>query len=119
MLVIIGLFSPDLSFVLLLLLILAFSAAFLLDMLMFGTRPPLEPVGATRQVLERVVIGPFLREHINQLLAEQGYTDVMRVTSAPGLAELSDREQVITTDTLDELARLSQTMSTGSIGLSG
>jgi hypothetical protein len=118
-LVIIGLFSPDLSFVLLLLLTLAFSAAFLLHVLMYGPRQPLEPVGATRQVLERVVIGPFLREQINQLLAEQGYTDVMRVTSAPGLAELSDREQVITTDTLDELARLSQTMSTGSIGLSG
>jgi hypothetical protein len=118
-LVIIGLFSPDLSAVLLLLLLLALDAACLLHMLMYGPRQSLEPVGATRQVLERVVIGPFLREQINQLLAEQGYTDVMRVTSAPGLAELSDREQVITTDTLDELARLSQTMSTGSIGLSG
>ena len=90
---------------------LAFYAAWFINIFLYGMRSPLEPVGTTKYVLELVIVGPFLREQINQLLAEQGYSDVMRVTSAPGLAELSDREQVIATSTLHEVAQLSQTMA--------
>jgi KAP family P-loop domain len=87
--------------------------------LFYVGRPPLEPLAETRRVLERLVVGPFLREQINQLLAKNKDDGMMRVTSAPGLAALSEREQVIVTDTMSDLVQLSQTMSSGSIGLSG
>ncbi len=80
---------------------------------------PLEPTERTRHVLAREVVGPFLREQINRILAEQKRFDVMRVTSAPGLAELSDRERLVRTETARSLDELTQTMSSGSIGVSG
>ncbi len=43
----------------------------------------------------------------------------MRVTSAPGLAELSDREQLVVTDGMRTLERFTRDMSSGSIGVSG
>jgi hypothetical protein len=94
--------------------------AWSLHMILFGIKRPLElePIEATRHILEREVVGPFLRQQINQLLAGQQHSE-MRVTSAPGLAQLSDREQIIASANLRELARLTQTMASGSIGLSG
>jgi hypothetical protein len=114
-----GLFNGILGLTVFLLAITAFYVVLLVNMMLYGARTPLEPVGPSKYILQRVVVGPFLREQINQLLADQGYSDVMRVTSAPALAELSDREQVIDTSTLRDLARLSKTMTSGSIGLSG
>jgi hypothetical protein len=86
---------------------------------MAEVKAPLEPSDTTRDVLRREVVGPFMREQINHILAEQEHSDVMRVTSAPGLADLSDREQLVTTYTMRQLARFSRSMSSGSIGLSG
>jgi hypothetical protein len=80
---------------------------------------PVEPTERTRHALAREVVGPFLREQINRILAEQERFDVMRVTTAPGLAELSDREQLVKTETARSLDQLAGTMSSGSIGVSG
>ena len=85
----------------------------------FASILPLEPDEETRNALQREVVGPFLRAQINRILAEQEHSDVMRVTSAPGLAALSDREQLVSTETMRSLARLTRAMSSGSIGLSG
>lgn len=79
----------------------------------------IEPVSATRDALRREVVGPFLREQINHILAEQEHSDVMHIKAAPGLADLSDREQLVITDTIDETLQLCTSMSSGSIGISG
>ena len=60
----------------------------------------IEPVGTTKDDLRRELVGPFLREQINRILAEQEHSDVMRITAAPGLADLSDREQLVVTDNM-------------------
>ena len=78
-----------------------------------------EPVDTTRDALRREVVGPFLREQINRILAEQEHSDVMRITAAPGLADLSDREQLAITDNIKETFQLCTSMSSGSIGISG
>jgi len=89
-------------------------------MLLAGPRI-IKPVDTTRDALRREVVGPFLREQINNILAEQEqkHSDVMRITTAPGLADLSDREQLVTTDSMEETVRLCTSMSSGSIGVSG
>jgi hypothetical protein len=79
----------------------------------------IEPVSTTRDALRREVVGPFLREQINRVLAEQEHSDVMRITAAPGLADLSDREQLVITDTIEETLQICTSMSSGSIGISG
>jgi hypothetical protein len=79
----------------------------------------IEPAGTTRDALRREVVGPYLREQINHILAEQEHSDVMRITAAPGLADLSDREQLVITDTITESLQLCTSMSSGSIGISG
>lgn len=91
----------------------------LIWVVMISAKARLEPAGATADVLRREVVGPFLREQINRILAEQEHFDVMRVTSAPGLADLSDREQLVSTDTMRSLAQFSGSMPSGSIGISG
>jgi hypothetical protein len=79
----------------------------------------IEPVSTTRDALRREVVGPYLREQINHILAEQEHSDVMRITAAPGLADLSGREQLVITDTIKESLQLCTSMSSGSIGISG
>jgi hypothetical protein len=85
----------------------------------FSGRLPIRPTQPTHEVLRREVVGPYLRSQINRILAEQQHIDVMRVNRAPGLDELSDLDQLVATESMDRLVRLSQTMSAGSIGVSG
>ena len=66
-LVIIGLRSISLSLIVFLVLGLAFYAAWFINIVLYGIRDPLEPIAATKYVLERVVVGPFLREQIVSL----------------------------------------------------
>lgn len=118
-----GVFIPDfLSWVWWpcgILLFLGASLVFLLFMLSTDSvRGPLEPVGSTRDDLRHEVVEPFLREQINRILDEQEHP-VMRVTSAPGLAELSDREQLVITESMLALGGFTRDMSSGSIGVSG
>lgn len=82
-------------------------------------RAPLEPIPVTRDDLRRRVIGPFLREELNRMLAVEQCPVHLRVTSAPGLAELTDREQIVTTDAVVRLGQLSGSMSSGNLGVSG
>lgn len=79
----------------------------------------IEPVNTTIDDLRREVVGPFLREQINGILAAQEHSDVMRITAAPGLADLSDREQLVLTDNINGTHQLCTSMSSGSIGVSG
>ena len=79
----------------------------------------LRPVEKTRNELASEVVGPFIREHINRLLDEQEHPPLMHVRSAPGLAELSDRERLLMTDSMHALGRSNTDMSSGSIGVSG
>jgi hypothetical protein len=118
-LVFLGIYYPTISPYILLLFIAAASAVIIVHFIISGKRLPLEPTEAAKYVLGREVVGPFLRRQINRILSDQEHSDVMRVTSAPGLAELSDREQLVATDTMRRLAQLAETMSSGSIGLSG
>lgn len=82
-------------------------------------REPLTPTAETSYEMRRRVLGPFLREELNRLLDEQDYAAELRVTSAPGLAELSEREQIVATDASVRLAQLSRAMPTGNLGVSG
>jgi hypothetical protein len=87
------------------------------------TRPSLRdrlaPTAETSDDMRRRVVGPFLRERLNQLLDKQDYPVELRVTTAPGLAELSEREQIVPTDATARLAQLSEAMPTGNLGVSG
>ena len=80
---------------------------------------PIRPTLQTSDELRRRVIGPFLREQLNRLLDEQDHPGELRVTTAPGLAELSEREQIVPTEASEKLALLSKAMPTGSLGISG
>jgi hypothetical protein len=80
---------------------------------------PLAPDSETFDGLRRRVVGPFLREQLNRLLDEQDYPVELRVTTAPGLAELSDREQIVATEAVTRLAELRTAMPTGNLGVSG
>ena len=82
-------------------------------------RDPPAPTALTADSLRRRIIGPFLREYLNRLLDEQDRPVELRVTTAPGLAELSDREQIVPTDASARLIQLSRAMPTGSLGISG
>jgi len=100
------------------LFILAIVVAITGSIILSGTSI-IEPVGTTKDDLRRELVGPFLREQINRILAEQEHSDVMRITAAPGLADLSDREQLVVTDNIKQALQLSTSMSSGSIGISG
>lgn len=82
-------------------------------------RDRLAPTAETSDDMRRRVVGPFLRERLNQLLDEQDDLVELRVTTAPGLAELSEREQIVPTDATARLAQLSMAMPTGNLGVSG
>ncbi len=79
----------------------------------------MEPTDATRERLQRDVLGPFLREQINQILATQGDSGIMRITKAPGLANLSGHEYLVPTDTMKLVTQTCQSVTSGSIGISG
>jgi hypothetical protein len=102
------------------LLLICGGSAFLVFMLLRDSLVgKLKPIGRTRDELAREVIGPFIREQINRILDDQEHPAVMRVTSAPGLADLSDRERLLITETMHALGQSSKDMSSGSIGVSG
>src|SRR5207248_122571 len=73
-------------------------------------RDPPAPTALTADSLRRRIIGPFLREYLNRLLDEQDCPVELRVTTAPGLAELTDREQIVPTDASARLIQLSRAM---------
>jgi hypothetical protein len=111
--------TKSLSNVILSVIILIFLAiAVICAMILSGARI-IEPVNTTKDDLRREVVGPFLREQINRILGAQEHSDVMRITAAPGLADLSDREQLVITDNINETLQLCKSMSSGSIGISG
>ena len=72
-----------------------------------------------RDRLSRRVVAPFLREQINQAVNTRKHEQICGVTSAPGLTDLSEREQVIETAAADRLSEVIGTMTAGSIAISG
>ena len=69
--------------------------------------------------LVRTVITPFVREQVNVELRRAHLEDSFHITIAPGLIELSDRDQMVETATMRRLRTLLNTMTYGSIGVSG
>ena len=69
--------------------------------------------------LVRTVITPFVREQVNVELRRAHLEDSFHITIAPGLIELSDRNQMVETATMHRLRTLLNTMTYGSIGVSG
>jgi hypothetical protein len=69
--------------------------------------------------LGRTIIAPFIRRQINDELRRAQLEDSFHITIAPALIELSDREQVVETATMRRLRTLLNTMTYGSIGVSG
>ena len=69
--------------------------------------------------LKRTVIAPFVREQVNVELRRANLEDSFHIMIAPGLIELSDRQQIVETVTMRRLRTLLNTMTYGSIGVSG
>ena len=69
--------------------------------------------------MARTVIAPFIREQINEEVRKAHLEDSFNVTIAPGLNELSDRDQIVDTATMRRVRTLLNTMTYGSIGISG
>jgi hypothetical protein len=80
---------------------------------------PLEPTTDTKEELAEKVVGPFVREEINRIIDNGQHSSVMHVMSAPGLSEITSRQRLIPTQSLQAIWRLSRDMSSGSIGVSG
>jgi hypothetical protein len=80
---------------------------------------PLEPTTETEEELAEKVVEPFVREEINRIIDNGQHSSVMHVMSAPGLSEITSRERLIPTQSLQAIWRLSRDMSSGSIGVSG
>lgn len=83
-----------------------------------GARPLTgELDSVSRLSLEQQVLAPFLRRRISSFVKEdqQGF----HVTSAPGLSDLSGRDQIAATAAGDRLTRIFRTMTAGSIAISG
>ena len=79
----------------------------------------LEPTTDTKEELAEKVVGPFVREEINRIIDNGQHSSVMHVMSAPGLSEITSRQRLIPTQSLQAIWRLSRDMSSGSIGVSG
>jgi hypothetical protein len=69
--------------------------------------------------MARTVIAPFIREQINGEMHKAQLEDSFNITIAPGLNDLSDRDQIIETATMRRVRTLLNTMTYGSIGISG
>jgi hypothetical protein len=82
-------------------------------------RGPVRPSRDTGKILRDEVVGPFVREKLNQLLDEHDYEPVLRVRRAPALAALIDSEQLCVTPAMAEFGRLAGDMAAGVIGVSG
>lgn len=74
---------------------------------------------ASSDILMRTEIAPFIREQVNAELRRANLQDSFHITVAPALTELSDREQVVETRTMQRLRMSLNTMAYGSIGVSG
>jgi hypothetical protein len=111
--------TKSLSNIILSVIILIFFVTAVIGAMILSSARIIEPVNTTKDDLRREVVGPFLREQINRILEAQEHSDVMRITAAPGLADLSDREQLVITDNINETLQLCKSMSSGSIGISG
>ena len=70
-------------------------------------------------IMARTIIAPFVREQINAEMRKAHLADSFNVTIAPGLSDLSDREQIVETATMRRVRTLLSTMTYGSIGVSG
>lgn len=99
-----------------------FCSVFLLLPLMVTVADTAGPVRPTPETLDRLadaVIGPFVREHLNRVIDDGDHQSVMRVTSAPGLAEPGNLERMVRTEALSGLGNVVQSITSGSIGVSG
>src|ERR1700761_2663899 len=67
----------------------------------------------------RTAVAPFVRTIINNSLRQKNIQETFHVTTAPGLADLSDPDQLVHTSSMKSLNELTETMTHGSLGISG